>query len=202
MILLHDLDGVHVAWQRGFARSAREHQPNIDFEDLDEPAEWDMTAGKSPEAIKTIHHVLELPGFYRNLDPIPGGLEVLNKLQELGHENFFVSSPYLSNPTCASDKYAWLEEYYGRSWAKRLILTNDKTLVDGDVLFDDKPIITGARTPTWRQVLFTQSYNIKYTNGRERINSWDLDEVLPILEIKTNSPWSDLAWDFSGGSNV
>ena len=31
----------------------------------------------------------------------------------------------------------------GKDWCNRMILTKDKTIVAGDLLFDDKPKITG-----------------------------------------------------------
>ena len=37
----------------------------------------------------------------------------------------------------------WVEKHMGRDWLNRLILTKDKTIIAGDLLFDDKPKITG-----------------------------------------------------------
>ena len=31
----------------------------------------------------------------------------------------------------------------GKDWSNRIILTKDKTIIAGDLLFDDKPKITG-----------------------------------------------------------
>ena len=31
----------------------------------------------------------------------------------------------------------------GKDWRNRMILTKDKTIIAGDLLFDDKPKITG-----------------------------------------------------------
>ena len=41
----------------------------------------------------------------------------------------------------------------------RIIISTDKTTVRGDVLIDDKPIITGSMQPTWRQLMFDAPYN-------------------------------------------
>ena len=59
-------------------------------------------------------------------------------------------------------------------WIKKLIITSDKTIVDGNYLIDDKPIITGTNpNPTWEQIYYTKSYN-KNKKGKRRLtwNSW------------------------------
>ena len=40
-------------------------------------------------------------------------------------------------------QFEWVEEHLGRDWTLRLILTRDKTVVNGHILIDDKPKITG-----------------------------------------------------------
>lgn len=53
----------------------------------------------------------------------------------------------------------------------RLILTHDKTLVYGDVLVDDKGIITGAVTPAWKHLIHDQSHN-RYVLNAPRMSDW------------------------------
>ena len=44
--------------------------------------------------------------------------------------------------------------HLGQEWARKVILTADKTLVSGAVLIDDKPKITGAPArPDWKQTI-------------------------------------------------
>ena len=40
-------------------------------------------------------------------------------------------------------QYEWVENHLGKDWIDRLILTRDKTMINGDVLIDDKINITG-----------------------------------------------------------
>jgi 5'-nucleotidase len=40
-------------------------------------------------------------------------------------------------------QYEWVENHLGKDWINRLILTRDKTMINGDVLIDDKINITG-----------------------------------------------------------
>lgn len=55
--------------------------------------------------------------------------------------------------------------------AARLIITRDKTHVQGDLLVDDKPRVSGSRTASWTHVLFNQSYN-KSMEGKARLSAW------------------------------
>ena len=58
------------------------------------------------------------------------------------------------------EKYEWVENYLGDAWVKRIILTRDKTLIKGDYLIDDKPVITGVeRSPEWEQIVYDRPYN-------------------------------------------
>ena len=40
-------------------------------------------------------------------------------------------------------QYEWVENHLGKDWINRLILTRDKTMINGHVLIDDKINITG-----------------------------------------------------------
>ena len=44
---------------------------------------------------------------------------------------------------CNLLQYEWVQRYLGRSFMQRLILTRDKTIVNGDLLIDDLPVIKG-----------------------------------------------------------
>jgi len=142
---------------------------------------FNLYEGLSDEGKKAVTSIMEHPGFYANLDPFPGAREALNSMVEEGHIVSLVTSPWVTNITCASDKLAWVERYLGLGWAKRTIITSDKTLVRGDILIDDKPDITGDYAPTWEHVYFSQPYNIDSAPERRRISSWETDEWRGLL---------------------
>jgi 5'-nucleotidase len=48
----------------------------------------------------------------------------------------------------------------------------DKTLVQGDVLIDDKPVVGGISIPQWRRVLFDQPYNRSVPGPRVQWENW------------------------------
>lgn len=157
--VLVDIDAPLALWEEGLVDVARQMFPHIVTPDAGTRLEWNLLSGLNEEETAAIIEVMKLPGFYRNLAPVPGAAQALNEMLEAGIEVFLASTPSLDNPTCASDKLAWLDEHYGREITKRTILTQDKTLVVGDALVDDKPTITGVHTPMWTHVIFDRAYN-------------------------------------------
>jgi 5'-nucleotidase len=132
---------------------------------------FDLFADRTPAEKRIILAVMAEWGFYADLVPIDGAIEALHEMAHDGFEVFIVTSPWPANPTCASDKLRWVEKHLGFDWSKRTIITADKTVVRGDVLFDDKGNITGIDTPTWRQVLVTQPHN-RSVSTLPRLNNW------------------------------
>lgn len=182
MILLHDLDGTHVDWQVKFDSTLRSQNPGTDFPFLKDNLDWDMTKTLDEQGVLAVRRAMETPGFYADLEPYEGSVEAIHALEEMGHTNFFVSSPYINNATCASDKFDSVKKHYGAFFAKRLILTNDKTTVRGDILFDDKPEITGVFKPVWEHVVYEQSYNRHLLGDRKSIKSWAPTEYAKLVD--------------------
>jgi 5'-nucleotidase len=179
MRILVDMDGVIADWGQAFndsialfgeeAAAIPRHQQQVTF---------DLNAGRTERERAIIGAVMVEAGFYSRLKPIPGARAALKGMLKAGHDVRICTSPWVSNPTCASDKLNWVADHYGSHWAARVIITTDKTLVHGDYLIDDKPLIKGERTPDWEHVLFTQPYNVDVAD-RRRINDWsEWEQVL------------------------
>lgn len=132
---------------------------------------FDLHAGRTAEEMSIIAEVMDTLD-YGSLRGIRGARTALRAMVRAGHDVRIVTTPWPTNVMCASDKIAWVIRRYGREWAKRVILTHDKTLIRGDILIDDKPQITGAMEPEWEHVYFTQPYNENET-GKRRINNWN-----------------------------
>lgn len=122
--------------------------------------------GRDPRRdVATLAEALAHPELYQRMSLRRGAVKAVRHTLEEGHHVIFVSTPDVANLACAVNKYQQIGDDFAALFgsraqaAARLILTHDKTLVDADVLFDDKPIITGHRTPAWAQVLAGQPYN-------------------------------------------
>lgn len=172
MRVLVDMDDVVAEWGAGYDQLLDEHgDVAAGIPRRGDRKDWDLRTGRSAAERKIIEQVMQEPGFYRFLRAVPGARTALRQIRDAGHDIRFVSAPYISNPTCASDKIAWIARHYGSRWAQRVILTTDKTVVRGDILIDDRPDITGGDVPTWEHVVFTQPYN-EHITDRRRLSSW------------------------------
>ncbi len=170
LTVLVDMDSVLCDWEQGFVDVFRREYPELPCAGVGERFTFDLFAGLGNDEIAATHAIMDRPGFYRDLAPIPGGADALNTMLDLGIDAVVCTSPWPSNATCASDKLTWLDTHIGHGWSSRAIITKDKTRVRGDILIDDRPNVSGAENPTWEQVYFTQSYN-RDCAGR-RIDSW------------------------------
>ena len=131
----------------------------------------------------TVYHaqIVEMflvEGLFLQLEVIPGAREALKYLVQQGHDVRLCSAPtYSFSRYCASEKAAWVHHNLGAEWEKRLILTHDKTVVDGDILVDDRPSVTGVRQPRWEHVLYDRLCN-RSVPGLRRINWKNFRHVL------------------------
>lgn len=180
MRLLVDMDAVIAHWGPEFDRCLDAF--GADAAGIPRTANqevWDLEAGRTDGEKAIIRQIMREPGFYTRLKPITGAKEALKSALAAGHDVRIVSSPFISNPTCASDKLAWITKHYGSHWASRLVLTNDKTVVHGDFLIDDKPEITGSMEPTWRHVIFGDYEYNQHANGLRM--RWWIDDFVGYL---------------------
>lgn len=172
MRVLVDMDGVIADWGHAYGESLdRYGAEGAGIPRHAEQRSFNLNEGRTEDEKVIIAAVMAEEGFYQRLRPIPGAKTALKAMAKAGHDVRICTSPWVSNPTCASDKLNWVAKHYGSHWAQRVIITTDKTLVHGDVLIDDKPNITGSTTPTWEHVLFTQPYNVGITD-RRRLDRW------------------------------
>jgi len=172
MRVLVDMDGVIADWGHAYGESLdRYGDAAARIPRHQDQRSFNLNEGRTPEERAIIAAVMVEEGFYSRLEPIPGAKQALKAMVRAGHDVRIVTSPWVSNPTCASDKLNWIVRHYGSHWGARVVITADKTLVHGDVLIDDKPEVTGVAEPSWEHILFDQPYNRDVT-GRRRLTDW------------------------------
>ena len=100
--------------------------------------DFDSKAAMTPKHVKDKYgdNLHRVPGFYRDLKPLPGAIDAFNKLCE-HYDVYIASTPSWSNPSCWIDKRLWVQQYLGQNAYKKLILTSNKGLLKGDYLIDD-----------------------------------------------------------------
>ncbi|MFD6097676.1 hypothetical protein ACFVWN_29395 [Nocardiopsis flavescens] len=168
--VLVDMDDVLCRWEDHFVSSRRRLFPHIPVADAGSRESFDLFTGFSEEERAATVTVVDEPGFFAALEPVPGGVEAVGEMVGAGIDVAVCTSPWLSNPTCASDKLRWVQEHLGAELADATVITRDKTRVLGDVLIDDKPQVTGAVRPRWSLLRFTRHYNRLLAGPR--IDDW------------------------------
>lgn len=165
-VILVDMDGVMFDWSGHVRSKLHGYIPENQHKTHEEIHSFyleDVYEDKYAQHV--IRTVMKAKGLYANLKPIEGSVEAVKKLHELGYPVFFCSAPEVDyeDQMCWSEKAQSIEKHLGHDWTKRTILTKDKTLVNGNILVDDKPptMIKGAVPPIWYQLLFDQPYNQK-----------------------------------------
>lgn len=184
MRILVDLDGVLADWGKAYGESldAYGEEAALIPRHADQRS-FNLNEGRTEREKEIIAAVMVEEGFYARLQPIPGAKQALKAAVKAGHDVRIVTSPWVSNPTCASDKLNWIVQHYGSHWGSRVVITTDKTLVRGDILIDDKPEVTGSMEPYWTHVIFDQPYNQHV--GKPRIHTWMPDTLLLVHDFFT-----------------
>jgi 5'-nucleotidase len=168
MLILLDQDGVLADFEHAFLDAWRTHYPAIAPVQFEDRKSFHILEDYPPELRGKAEALYTAPGFIGGLPPVPGAIEAARELLELGMDVRICSSPLRQYENCVAEKYQWVERHLGKPWTERLILTRDKTLVQADILVDDRPEITGAVRPRWRHILYDAPYN-RHVQDRPRM---------------------------------
>ncbi len=112
----------------------------------------------------------QIPGIFKDPEPIEGAIEAVNKLAEADrYELFIATTAPWRNPEAAMHKRLWLEEHFEDLFVKRMFITHRKDLLIGDYLIDDR-VKNGAGEFKGELIRFGWSYEEKKWN---EYPTWD-----------------------------
>ena len=180
MIILIDMDDVLADFDSEFLKRWREKYPDKLYVPLEKRSLFYMKEQYPQEVWDLVKEIYYSPGFIRSLPVVTGGCEAVKELSERGHEVFICSAPLSNYENCVLEKYEWVEEYLGREWTRKIILTRDKTLVKGKILIDDRPEIKGAAVPEWEHIIYDRPYN-RNIQDKRRLTWENWKEVLNLF---------------------
>jgi 5'-nucleotidase len=132
--------------------------------------EWDMTKFVHPDCGNKIYSYLLREDLYDNVKPIDGAVEGVQHIRSLGHRVVFVSAGVYAHA-----KFVWLNKhgFEPGKYAEDFIVAYDKSLIQGDVLIDDKyeNVIKFPQDDYKCSILFSQPWNRKY-QWVDKVSTW------------------------------
>jgi 5'-nucleotidase len=170
MIILVDQDDVLADFEGHFISTWQKIYPDKFYIPLEQRTVFFIEQQYPAELRPLAQEIMDGQGFYRELPPKKGGIEAVLEMSTK-NEVLICTSPRSQSKYCIAEKQEWVQKYLGEDWLNRLIITMDKTTVNGDILIDDKPIITGSRTPIWEHILYDMPYN-RHIKDKRRL-TWD-----------------------------
>ena len=111
--LFFDMDGVLVDFESGLAQ--QEEQTLKEYE-----GRYD-----------------EIPGLFGLMQPMPGAIEAVHKLNE-HYDCYILSTAPWNNPSAWSDKVTWITKHLDDVFHKKMVITHCKNLCKGDILIDNR----------------------------------------------------------------
>ena len=176
MTILVDMDDTIEQLLQAWIRDANEeYNRNVSYEDV---TSWDVSAAFPGLTREQVYGIPMRPGFWKNVDPIPGAAESLKRLMDAGHEVYIVTAtPHESVPEKIKEH---LFKYFPfLSW-RQVIITGNKQLIRGDVLIDDG--VHNLEGGEYFKILMTAPHNRDYDaegNGMIRVHNWaEIEEVI------------------------
>ncbi|KAM9750543.1 5'(3')-deoxyribonucleotidase, cytosolic type isoform 2-T2 [Dama dama] len=143
--VLVDMDGVLADFEAGLLRGFLQRFPGEPYVPLEERRGFlarEQYRALRPDLADKVASVYEAPGFFLDLEPIPGALEAMREMNDMQDTQVFIcTSPLMKYDHCVAEKYRWVEKHLGPQFVEHIIMTWDKTVISGDILIDDKEVI-------------------------------------------------------------
>lgn len=123
---------------------------------------------------QSIHEQVFEPGFFADIEVMPGAQEAVVALQE--KYDIFIATAAMEFPNSFREKYDWLARYFPTIHWKNIIFLGDKSILGADYLIDDMPY--NLHTFKGTGLLFDGLHNRDET-AFERVMNWtDVTKLL------------------------
>lgn len=141
-------------------------EQQIVFVDMDDVlCDYTETHRRQRKMQPDILYPQSIAGFFQSLSPICGAIASVHELRKQ-YNVYILTAPSTRNPLSYTEKRLWIEAQFGYEFTKKLILSPDKSLLNGEFLIDDQASGKGQekfmgelihfgsqRFPDWRSVL-------------------------------------------------
>ena len=172
MTILIDIDStiadILTPWLKSYNNK---YKDNLKPKDI---VDWNVHIFTKPECGEKIYDFIKNPKLYNRVKPIPGALEAITALRDMGLRIVFVTH---FEPGFSYAKFDWLKRYGFMTDDNDYVETRDKNLIKGSCLIDDN--IDNVTQFSELGILYSTFQNKKY-NYKYRLNSWS--DIVKIIE--------------------
>jgi 5'(3')-deoxyribonucleotidase len=131
LVVLVDMDGVLVDWDRGFYKAWADRSPidrtkSYKMEKCVGGGVWEQQANA----------LMRSKGFFEQLPAMEGAIEAVTSMLAEGLNVHICTCPLPGAPYCALEKIEWIKKYLGEQWLSRLIICSDKVIEKQRVAID------------------------------------------------------------------
>lgn len=135
MVILLDLDNtLNDNLEKWLEAYNKDYNDKLTTKDI---KTWNHHTYTKPECGEKFYDYLKQPGWFLNLDPLPGAQEFVQKLQDDNHQVYIVTACQLEWKHSIGEKMEWVLKYFPSIDKKHFITAHHKYLIKGDVLDDD-----------------------------------------------------------------
>lgn len=195
-----DMDNVTTNWNKAARMAVFNKFPSLKQPESAEQEIWDYHLNFHKKYQKEIAKLFfdPEPGFYYNMEPIPGAIEAIKWLKSLGADLAIVTSPIPINKEeylvyydgdkdkqaeawlrIVGEKFMWMHKYLTDMELDFMPL-HAKHKFKGKYLVDDYPDAAKGNETTWDQIYFNNNYG--WLNNRPDLKpqkNWD--NVIPYI---------------------
>jgi 5'(3')-deoxyribonucleotidase len=163
-VALIDLDGTVADYDTALQDAMRAIQaPN------EPPYNDRYTGGVEPPYIEARRKLVQrVPGFWKNLRPLPSGFEVIDDLRNAEFALHVLTKGPQKNPTAWGEKLEWCMQYLSDATVH---VTGEKSLTYGRILFDDFPpyfLSWLKHRPRGLVICLAHPWNIGFAKGGDQ----------------------------------
>lgn len=180
-----DLDGVVVDFFQKLITVYNKRFPDDELTLEDINCELEQLG---PERASRLIDLFNEPGWFTNLRPLPGAINIVSHYASAGYSILICTAPARTandhiNGNSAAEKFEWIQKHLP-AWGHQIVITRNKEHIDGDIFVDDTPsqIIKWCNThPDGIGVLVDQPWNSCWIDLPKNAIRADLQDVGGIM---------------------
>lgn len=119
-IILIDLDGTLVDWDKGFLKAWKNRTP------INRSKSYYIEQCVDPAFVKDAIDIYCSQRFFEELEPVTGGISAIQEMIDMGFQIILCSTPIYQSKYCVQEKLNWIEKYLGQSWFDKTIFCAEK----------------------------------------------------------------------------